>query len=120
MKDFNIPIEGGLIAFLIKTKLFAYAAALGGALLIAMTRPPSSRKELFYHAATALIASALFGELGVSLLDSWLAVSREVLIVPVYGFIGSMGWGIAGALSTFSERFAKDPTQAVKDVRDVL
>lgn len=120
-KVMSMPIEqGGVLALLIKYKVVAYLAALSGALLIAMTNPPKTRKGLFYHAASALICSFLFGEFGVSLLANWVDIPRDTLLVPVYGFIGSMGWGIAGGLSTFSTKFAKDPTQAVKDVRDVL
>jgi hypothetical protein len=117
----NMPVEqGGLLALLIKYKVVAYLASLSGALLIAMTNPPKTRKGLFYHAIAALITTFLFGEFGVSLLANWVDIPRADLLIPVYGFIGSMGWGIAGGLSTFSERFAKDPVQAVKDVKDVV
>lgn len=116
-----MPVEqGGLLALLIKYKVIGYLASLSGALLIAMTKPPETRKGLFTHAAAALISTFLFGELGVSLLANWIDIPRDVLLVPVYGFVGSMGWGIAGGLSTFSQRFAKDPIQSVKDVRDIV
>lgn len=116
-----MPIEqGGIAALLIKYKAAAYLASLSGALLIAMTNPPKTRKALFYHAASALIASFLFGEFAVSLLANWVNIPRSELLVPVFGFVGGMGWGIAGAMSTFSQRFAKDPVQAIKDVKDVV
>lgn len=117
----SMPMEqGGLLALLIKYKVVAYLASLSGALLVAMTRPPKTRKGLFTHAAAALISTFMFGEFGVSLLANWVDVPRDILLVPVYGFIGSMGWGIAGGLSSFSEKFAKDPVAAVKDVRDIV
>lgn len=116
-----MPIEqGGIVALLLKYKVLAYLASFAGAVLIAMTRPPQTRKELFYHAAAAMLASYIFGDVVVAILDNWLALTREELIVPVYGFIGAMGWGIAGGLSTFSGKFAKDPVQAIKDVKDVV
>lgn len=116
----EMPIEqGGILALLMKYKFFAYAASLAGAVLIALTDPPKTRKELFTRVAAAMIASALFGNLGVTLLHNWIDVDVVDLIVPVYGFVGGMGWGIAGAISSFSKRFAANPVQAVKDVKEL-
>lgn len=110
-------------------KFASLGAALIGAGLMAMSRPPKTRREQFYQAATALGSSLLFGDFVVRyaatyfpfvnlLTDSYFDVLT--FYVTVHGLVGAMAWGLFGALGTFRDKVSKDPIGAAKDVKDIL
>lgn len=110
-------------------KLLGLGAALLGAGIMAIFRPPKTRKELFLQCAVALGASLLFGGPAVSALDfylDWIDLSTASLedifqfTGAVHGLIGALSWGIFGGLSVLRDRVGHDPVQAVKDVKDVV
>lgn len=97
-------------------KLATLGAALGGAVLMAVFRPPKNRKEMLLHALVALGSSFLFGDFAYQNINKWF----EMDYVAVHGLVGAMSWGVFGGLATFRDKFAADPVQAVKDVKDVI
>lgn len=110
-------------------KFVTLGAALIGAGLMALSRPPKTRKEMFYQALTALGSSLLFGDFAVRWAASFFPFINlmtdgfmDVLLfyVSVHGLVGASAWGIFGAAASFLDKFSKDPTQAVKDVKEVL
>jgi len=112
---------GALVAKIGMAKTIGLGAALIGAAIMCVFRPPKTRKELFYQGAVALGGSMLFGSFGVALVDSWLHLGSESLIAPVYGLIGALSWGAFGGMAHWrDEKLAKDPLQAVKDVHDII
>jgi hypothetical protein len=107
-------------------KLLGFGAALVGAGLMAIFRPPLTRKELFLQGAVALGCSLLLGGVFVSYLDSlfdWINLAtapiEEVIQfnVAVHGLLGALSWGIFGGLAVVRDRVSKDPVEVVKDVR---
>jgi hypothetical protein len=132
MKDItNMPTETAGAAFLIGkfglVKLMGFGAALLGAGIMAIFRPPKNRKELFAQGAVALGASLLFGGSAVNMLAGFdvfgvnLKTSPMADIVQfnamVHGLIGAMAWGIFGGLAVFRDKFGSNPVEAIKDVR---
>lgn len=114
-------VSAGLLAKFGMAKVLSLGAALAGAALMIMFRPPKSRKELFYHAAAALGGSFLFGGTVLSLAFAWTGVDKEVLSPAVHGLIGALSWGFFGGLASWrDDKLAKDPVQAIKDVKDVI
>lgn len=111
----------GLLAKFGTAKLLTLGAALIGAAIMIMYRPPKSRKELFYHAAAALGGSFLLGGTVLSLMSTWTGVDKETLSPAVHGIIGALSWGFFGGLASWrDDKLGKDPVQAIKDVKDVL
>jgi len=114
-------VVGAIVAKVGAAKALGLGAALIGAAIMCVFRPPKTRKELFYQGAVALGSSMLFGGFGVALVDSWLHLGVDTLTVPVHGLIGALSWGIFGGLAHFrDEKLAKDPLQAIKDVKDSI
>lgn len=110
-------------------KLFGLSSALIGAGMMALFRPPKTRKELFIQGAVALTASLLFGNTFTDLADYWLdfidlnQTSMEKLIqftVSVHGLVGALSWGIFGGIAQFRDRLHKEPLEAVKDAKDAF
>ena len=120
----SMSIEGvsaGLLAKFGTAKLLGLGAALIGAALMIMFRPPKSRKEMFYQAAVALGSSLLFGSTAVALVSTWLSQPVDTVSPAVHGFIGALSWGFFGGLAHWrDEKLAKDPVAAVKEIKDVL
>jgi len=121
----SVESGGALGALIYKVgliKLLGFGSALIGAGIMAATRPPKSRKEMFYQAATALGCSFLFGGLAVQWFMNWQvwAVGSLEAIVAIHGLLGAVSWGIFGALAVLREKFSKDPIQVAKDVKDIL
>lgn len=127
-----MPSESVVIAFIAKfgfVKLFTLGAALSGAALMAVFRPPKSRKEMFLQATVALSCSFLFGDTVTHMLDSWLdfidyATSPwEAWIqfsITIHTLMGALSWGFFGGLAHMRDKFANDPIQAAKDVKDLV
>ena len=110
-------------------KLLGLGAAILGAGMMAIFRPPKTRRELFYQCAVALGSSLLFGGAAVSALDfysDWVDLSTAPLdeifqfTGAVHGLIGALSWGVFGGLSVLRDKFGSDPVQTVKDVKDAL
>lgn len=115
-----MSIESGAgIALLIKTKLLAFLPALVGAALMAIFRPPKTRKEMLAQAAVALGSSFLFGNFAFTLVDNWLHIGPDGKDA-VLGLVGALSWGAFGGLAHIRDKVAKDPIQAVKDVKDLV
>lgn len=115
-----MSIESGAgIAILLKTKALAFLPALIGAALMAVFRPPKSRKEMLLQAMVALGASFLFGNTAFNLVDGWLHVGPDGKDA-VLGLVGALSWGAFGGLAHMRDKVAADPIQAIREVKDVL
>jgi len=110
-------------------KFVTLGAALLGAGLMAMSRPPKTRKEMFYQALTALGSSLLFGDFAVrwaATFFSFVNLNTDSIIdvltfyASVHGLVGALAWGLFGGIAHFRDKFSNDPIQAVKDAKDVL
>lgn len=120
VKEMSMSIESGVgIGLLIKAKLLAFLPALIGAALMAVFRPPKTRKEMLAQAAVALGCSFLFGNTAFNLVDNWIHVGPEGKDA-VLGLVGALSWGAFGGLAHFRDKVAKDPLQAIKDAKDTL
>lgn len=109
-------------------KFAGFGAALIGAGIMTIFRPPKTKKEMFLQGACALAGSFMFGNTAVTFLDSWfdwinLATASfndaVQFTVTVHGLIGAMSWGVFGGLAAMRERIGTDPIQAIKDIKDV-
>lgn len=110
-------------------KLFGLGSALAGAGIMAVFRPPQSRKEMFLQAAVALASSLMFGGAAVTALAGFdffavdLIKSSMVDVIQfnamVHGLIGAMAWGIFGGLAVLRDKFGSDPIQTVRDIKDL-
>lgn len=129
----KMSIETGVASALIAKygwlKLFTLCAALGGASMMAIFRPPKSKKEMFYQGAVALGCSLMFGDVLANMIDYWFDFinmatgPREEVIqfqVAVHGMLGAFSWGLYGGIAALRDKFGSDPVQAVKDVKSVL
>lgn len=132
MKDFNMSAEGiaGLTLWKFGTvKLLGFGAALIGAAIMAVFRPPKSRKEMFMQGTVALGSSLLFGGAVVTALAGFqvfgvnLDTSPMVDIIQfnamVHGLIGALAWGVFGGLAVLRDKFGSDPIQTVRDIKDL-
>jgi hypothetical protein len=106
-------------------KLLTLGAALLGASIMAVFRPPKSRKELFTQGAVALGCSLLFGStiasIGLHYLPIELTSLEDLLSynVAINGLVGALSWGAFGGLAHFRDKVQNDPAQAIKDVRSI-
>lgn len=113
------------IAFIYKAglaKFIGLGASLIGAGVMALMRPPRTRKELFFQALVALAGSLLFGGFAVhavSYYANWTSLSYET-IGAIHGLIGALSWGIFGALAILREKLSTDPIQVAKDIKEIL
>lgn len=110
-------------------KLFTLSAALFGAGMMAIFRPPKSRKELFLQAIVALGCSLLFGDVAAKYLDYLFDfidlktveyVDFLQFYVAVHGLVGAVSWGLFGGIAFFRDKFSDNPIGAVKDAKDVV
>lgn len=110
-------------------KFASLGAALIGAGMMAMSRPPKTRKEMFYQALTALGSSLIFGDFAVRWAASFFPFINlvtdgfmDILLfyVSIHGLVGASAWGFFGAGASFLDKFSKDPTNTIKDVKDLL
>lgn len=127
-----MSLEGGAVGALIAkygaVKLVTVFAALSGAGMMAIFRPPKTRKEVFYQGAVALGCSLMFGDVVASMIDYWFdfinmsSSPREQVIqfmVAVHGMVGAFSWGIYGGIAVLRDKFGSDPVQTVKDIKNV-
>jgi hypothetical protein len=127
------PAASGALGFAIwkfgAVKVFGLGAALIGAGIMAIFRPPKSRKEMFMQAGVALASSLLFGGSAVHMLAGFdifginLATSLMTDVIQfnamVHGLIGAMAWGVFGGLAVLRDKFSSDPIQAVRDIKSL-
>lgn len=127
------PAATGALGFAIwkfgAVKVFGLGAALIGAGIMAIFRPPKTRREMFMQGAVALASSLLFGGAAVNALASFSVFNINLLTAPmadviqfnamVHGLIGSMAWGIFGGLAVLRDKFSSDPIQAVRDIKSL-
>lgn len=120
LKVMEMPsLEGGVLAVITKygwLKLATLGAAVGGAFLMAVFRPPKNRKEMLLHALVALGCSFLFGDSAYRIATKYI----ELDYIAVHGLVGAMSWGFCGGLATMRDKFGTNPIQTVKDVKDIL
>lgn len=109
-------------------KLLGFGAALMGAGMMAVFRPPLTRKELFMQGAVALGSSLLFGGTLVSAaagftgwVDLKMGAPEDVaqFTAMVYGLIGALSWGLFGGLAVLRDKFGSDPVRAIQDVKNL-
>lgn len=104
-------------------KFFSLGAAVLGAGMMAIFRPPKSRKELFTQGVVALGCSLLFGSTAASILLHYVPFApttmEEVVSyhVAINGLVGALSWGIFGGLAHFRDKVESNPEQVVKDVK---
>lgn len=126
-------IESGVLGALAAKygwlKLLTLSAALLGAALMAAFRPPRTRKEMFLQAAVALGCSFLFGDTLTHFADSWLDFIDYTtapwdqwmqFAITVHGLVGALSWGAFGGLAHMRDKVAKDPLDAVKQIKDAF
>lgn len=127
-----MPTETGLSVLVMKfglVKVMGFGAALLGAGMMAIFRPPPTRKELFLQGCVALGVSLLFGGAMVHMLAGFDLFGVNLLTSPmadviqfnamVHGLLGAMAWGIFGGLAVLRDKFGSDPIQTIKDVKDL-
>lgn len=127
-----MPLESSALGVLIIKygwiKLLTVGAALFGAGLMCMFRPPKTKKELFYQGAVALGCSMMFGDVFSQMFDFWfdfidlkVAPKEQVIqfIVAVHGLVGAMSWGVFGGMAVLRDKFGTDPVGTVKDIKNV-
>lgn len=126
----DISASAGLGALIAKfgfIKIASLGAAVLGAAMMAVFRPPVTRKELFLQGAVALGTSLLLGGAAVTGANYYLhwiteASSFEDILqfsVAVHGLLGAFAWGIFGGLAVLRDRFTKDPLKTIQEVKDV-
>ena len=124
LKDGHMPtLESGLAAIATKfgwLKLGTLGASLAGALVMAMFRPPKTRREVLYHALVAAIGSYMFGPFCVSLAASWLPTGVSDIVMPVHFLVGALSWGAFSALAAWRDKLAVNPQEAIKDAKDAV
>lgn len=100
-------------------KFASLGAALLGAALMVIFRPPKTRKEMFYQGLVALGSSLLFGDFFVAWAAHFLtfmSVTDAKFNVAIHGLVGALSWGAFGALAHYRDKAATNPEQVVKDV----
>lgn len=128
-----LETSGGVLGAIIGKagilKLLGMGAAAIGAAMMAVFRPPKSRRELFLQGAVALGTSLLFGGSAVKFVDSyftWIDLTHasfeDVLNinVAVHGLLGSFAWGVFGGAAHSLDKFSTDPIEAIKEVKEKL
>lgn len=96
-------------------KFGALGAAGLGALMMAVFRPPKTRKEMFLQGLVALGSSFLFGDFAYRAAVYYLPF--QVDYIAVHGFVGAISWGIFGGLAMYRDKLAsKSIDESVKDL----
>jgi hypothetical protein len=110
-------------------KLFSLGSALLGAGMMALFRPPKTKRELFIQGAVALTASLLFGNVATDLADYWLdfidlneAPMQKIIefTVVVHSLVGALSWGVFGGIAQFRDKLADKPLEAIKDAKSTF
>lgn len=109
---------GGLAVLLAKF----FPAAVGAALMVAVD-PPKTKRDLFARAFVAFCASYLFGDILFDFLQTFnlftfLNDAKRSHHTAVDGFVGAVGWFIAGGFAVMLKRFRTKPMQTIDDMID--
>lgn len=117
----------GLLAKFGWIKAATLGAALAGAGMMAIFRPPKTRKELFSQGLVALGSSLLFGNtvaLWIAHVFPFIDLATTSLenyvqyLVSVHGLVGALSWGLWGGFSVFRDKTGSQSiTDTVKDVK---
>lgn len=104
-------------------KIITLGAALVGAALMAVFRPPKNRKEMFLQALTALGASLLFGTTATNFASYYLPFTMESEMV--HGLVGAFSWGVFGGIAHLRDSLAEKSmlertAQTIKDIASVF
>jgi len=97
-------------------KALTLGAAGLGALLMAVARPPKTRKEMFFQAFTALGCSLLWGDL----FWQYMIFYSPVLVdqVAAHGLLGALSWGIFGGIAHLRDKLgSKSIDESISDIR---
>lgn len=125
--------QGGLLGAVIGKfgllKVLGFGASLLGAGMMAIFRPPRTRKELFLQGAVALGTSLLLGgtivdwvDYYVDFIDIKTASLPEIIQfnVTIHGLLGAFSWGLFGGIAVLRDKFGSDPVKTAKDVKDAV
>lgn len=124
-------IESGIAAIITKygwIKALTLGSALLGAFIMAVFRPPKSKKEMATQAMVALSASLLFGDTVVSYADylfdfidlSTVGIKDYLqFYVTIHGLVGAFSWGLFGGIAHYRDKLATSPTEVIKDVGNI-
>lgn len=112
----NSP-EAGSLAFIL-AKFFP--AAVGAALMIAVDTP-KTKGQLFARAFVAFAASYLFGDVLFDFLQTlnlfaFLNDAKRAHHTAIDGFVGAVGWFVAGGLAVLLKRFRTKPLKTIDDL----
>jgi len=123
--------SGGITAGIIKfgwIKFVTLGAAGIGAAMMAIFRPPKTRKEMFYQGVVALGASLLFGGTiaqavihYVPFMDLTTSTFEEYLqyLASIHGAVGAMAWGVFGGFAHWRDKAGSQSiTETIKDAKD--
>ncbi len=107
---------GGLAVLLAKF----FPAAVGAALMIAVD-PPKTKRQLFARAFVAFCASYLFGDIFFDFLHStslfsFLNDAKRSHHTAVDGFVGAVGWFVAGGFAVLLKRWRTKPLKTMDDL----
>lgn len=109
-------------------KLVTLSAALLGAGIMAIFRPPKSRKEVFLQGLVALGTSLLLGDFAVQWADSFFTfidlstasyVEAAKFSIAIHGLVGALSWGGFGALAHFRDKLSVSPKEALDDLKSI-
>jgi hypothetical protein len=125
----STSVLAGVIMKFGSLKLFGGFAAIIGALIMTIFRPPKSRRELFMQCTVALGSSFLFGGAVMRALAYYFgwadlkdAPIEEIIqmTAAVHGLLGACAWGVFGGLSVLRDKISSDPIQLAKDVKEIV
>lgn len=111
-----------LIGFKVLGLMGIFSAGLVGAACIAAFDPPENRRQLFAQAAVAGVGSVFFGPaiaLVVQHFITWVdwahlpAATAVEYNMPIYFVVGSMAWGVFGAMSKLRKLIAARGAEAL-------
>jgi hypothetical protein len=99
-----------------------FPAAVGAALMIAVD-PPKTKRDLFARAFVAFCASYLFGDILFDFLQTFnlfafLNDAKRSHHTAVDGFVGAVGWFVAGGAAVVLKRFRTKPMETIDDMID--
>lgn len=116
----------GLITKFGWIKLITLGAAGIGAGMMAIFRPPKSRREMFYQGLVALGSSLLFGNTIASTLIHTVPLLQEAtagfedylqFLIAIHGVVGALSWGAFGGLAHLRDKAGgQSLDETIKDV----
>ena len=101
-------------------------AAFLAAMLIAITRPPKNRAELFTRAFVAIASSLLFGGFFVTVLDYYIPFVNVSGVVfgefhaAVHGLVGATAWGVVGGVGALMDFLKNKPVDFLIKLKSIF